>query len=250
MMASTSLLQNSRASILLGKVPVRGKGGRLVVRMAVARPSWCPGAEIPKHLNGSLPGDVGFDPLNLGADPEALKWYVQAELIHARFAMTAVVGILVPQILTKAGVLDVPQWYEAGKVAAESSFASFDTLLMIQLFLMGWAETKRWMDFRRPTSQGEPGSFIGFEAAFKGTGENGYPGGVFDPLGLSKAAPSVYKDLQAKELANGRLSMQAMLGFIAQYIATGKGPVDNLLDHIADPWNVNFATNGVSVPFL
>lgn len=218
--------------------------------MAVARQSWCPGAEIPSHLNGSLAGDVGFDPLNLGADPEALKWYVQAELVHSRFAMTAVVGILVPQLLTKAGILNVPQWYEAGKIASENSFASFETLLMIQLFLMGWAETKRWMDFRNPTSQGEPGSFIGFEAALKGTGQNGYPGGVFDPLGLSRAAPSVYKDLQAKEIANGRLSMVAMLGFYAQYFATGKGPVDNLLDHIADPWNANFATNGVSVPFL
>lgn len=31
----------------------------------------------PAHLDGSLAGDYGFDPLGLGADPEALKWYVR-----------------------------------------------------------------------------------------------------------------------------------------------------------------------------
>eukprot|EP00803_Ostreobium_quekettii_P004853 evm.model.scf_752.7 EVM.evm.TU.scf_752.7 scf_752:49472-53356(-) len=250
-MSSASFLQAGRAALLAGKSPAaKGQAGRMMVRMAVARPSWCPGAQIPKHLNGTLPGDVGWDPLGLGEDPQALKWYVQAELVHARFAMVGVVGMLVPQILAKFGVLDVPQWYEAGQVAAQGSYAPFSVLLSMQLFLMGWAETKRWMDFKNPKSQGEPGSFVGFEAALGGTGENGYPGGVFDPLGLAKTSPTAYKDLQTKEIANGRLAMQATLGFYAQYIATGKGPVDNWLDHIADPWNNNFATNGVSVPYL
>lgn len=34
------------------------------------------GAKPPAHLNGSLPGDSGFDPLGLGVDPERLKWCV------------------------------------------------------------------------------------------------------------------------------------------------------------------------------
>lgn len=42
----------------------------------------------------SLAGDYGFDPLGLGEDPKSLKWYVQAELVHARFAMAGVAGIL------------------------------------------------------------------------------------------------------------------------------------------------------------
>jgi hypothetical protein len=41
-----------------------------------------------------LPGDYGFDPLGLGEQPEDLKWYVQAELVHCRFAMAGVAGIL------------------------------------------------------------------------------------------------------------------------------------------------------------
>ena len=47
-----------------------------VVSRATARPSWCPGVAPPKHLDGSLPGDYGFDPLNLAANPEALDWCV------------------------------------------------------------------------------------------------------------------------------------------------------------------------------
>jgi hypothetical protein len=46
----------------------------------------------------SLPGDFGFDPLGLGEDPESLKWYVQAELVHARFAMLGVAGILLTDV--------------------------------------------------------------------------------------------------------------------------------------------------------
>lgn len=45
-----------------------------------------------------LPGDFGFDPLGLGKDPAALRWYQQAELVHARTAMTAVAGILIPGV--------------------------------------------------------------------------------------------------------------------------------------------------------
>lgn len=44
--------------------------------------------------------------------------------------------------------------------------------------------------------------------------------------------------------------MTAFVGFAAQYAATGKGPIDNLLDHVADPVHVNFTSNGVSIPFI
>lgn len=39
-----------------------------------ARPSWFPGTPFPAHLDGSLPGDHGFDPCGLGTDPAKLKW--------------------------------------------------------------------------------------------------------------------------------------------------------------------------------
>ena len=42
--------------------------------------------------------------------------------------------------------------------------------------------------------------------------------------------------------------MFAMAGFFAQGLATGNGPLADFSAHVADPFNVNIATNGVSVP--
>ncbi|KAK8969270.1 hypothetical protein KSP40_PGU005333 [Platanthera guangdongensis] len=62
------------------------------------RATWLPGLDPPPHLDGSLVGDFGFDPLGLGEDPESLRWYVQAELLNSRFAMVGVAGILVTDV--------------------------------------------------------------------------------------------------------------------------------------------------------
>jgi light-harvesting complex I chlorophyll a/b binding protein 5 len=121
---------------------------------------------------------------------------------------------------------------------------------MVELFLTGFVETKRWMDIRKPGSQAEAGTFLGFESSFKGV-KNGYPGGVFDPLGLTNESPEKTRDLEEKELRNGRLAMVAFAGFLAQHQVTpGKGPIDNLLDHIASPLNTTVWDNGVSIPLL
>lgn len=42
--------------------------------------------------------------------------------------------------------------------------------------------------------------------------------------------------------------MMACLGFVAQHAATGESPLAALGAHLASPFAVNFATNGVSLP--
>jgi len=199
---------------------------------AAARPCWFPGGDPAAHLDGTMPCDYGFDPLGLGTDPELLKWFRQAELQHCRWAMIGTAGILFPEIATKAGVLDLPVWFEAG------AYKGFPidglTLFWMQMILMNWAEVRRWMDMKEPGCVNEDPLFKGQGFVCTGT-EPGYPGGKwFNPLSMA-ATPEEYAKLQRKEIANGRLAMVAMVGFASQAFVTGKGPVDNWLTHLADP---------------
>lgn len=221
------------STFLPAKPGTTGRYLATVVR-AQQRPTWLPGLDPPPYLDGTLAGDFGFDPLGLGEDPDSLRWYVQAELVHARFAMAGVAGILFTDLLRVSGIRELPVWYEAG--AVEFKFASTRTLLIVQLLLMGFAETKRYMDFISPGSQAKEGSFFGLEAALEGL-EPGYPGGpLLNPLGLAKDIRNA-RDWKLKEIKNGRLAMVAMLGIFVQASVTHVGPIDNILEHLSDPWH-------------
>ncbi|KAF8657815.1 hypothetical protein HU200_059977 [Digitaria exilis] len=199
------------------------------------RPIWFPGATPPPWLDGSLPGDFGFDPLGLGSEPEQLRWFAQAELIHGRWAMLAAVGILIPDLLSRWGFIDAGfSWYDAG---SREYFADPWTLFISQMALMGWAEGRRWADLINP-------GCVDIEPTFpnrkKPVPDVGYPGGLwFDWANWGRGSPEPVMVLRTKEIKNGRLAMLAFLGFWFQAVYTGQGPIDNLLAHLADPGHCN-----------
>jgi len=217
-----------------------GRRLRVVHTRAKARQSWYPGTEFPEHLDGSMVGDNGFDPLGLGTDPETLVWYRQAELQHCRWAMLGAVGILVPELFTSWGWGNFPEWNVAG-AAAQFPKEEIPSLVAAQVFLMGWAEFRRWADMDNPGSVNEDPIFKG--NAVTGT-DVGYPGGKwFDPLNYANVDENKLKDLREKEIANGRLAMIAVFGFATQTFITGKGPLTNLNDHLANPAANTIFTN-------
>ena len=68
-----------RCTIVLS--PLRlAQGLRVFASAAAPEPSkaerqvWFPGNKAPDYLDGSMPGDFGFDPLGLGSDPRTLRW--------------------------------------------------------------------------------------------------------------------------------------------------------------------------------
>ena len=67
-------------------------------------------------------------------------------------------------------------------------------------------------------------------------------GPAFNFLGFGRSENNL-RDLQIKEVKNGRLAMIAVLGFGAQAVLTRQGPFQNLLDHLANPTANNILTN-------
>jgi len=112
----------------------------------------------------------------------------------------------------------------------------------VQLIAMQFAELRRWQDFKNPGSMGKQ-YFLGLESVMAGSGEPAYPGGPFFNLfGLGKT-PEAIKTLRLKEVKNGRLAMLAMFGYGAQAVITKASPVQNLMDHLADPIHNNILSN-------
>jgi len=156
----------------------------------------------------SAPMDF-FDPLGFSTTLSAgkLLFYREVELKHGRVAMLASLGLLVgEQFHPLFGVnIDVPSYLAFQETPLETFWPAVVTAIAIpEIFSV--------QKFQDP-SKGEQWAMQ----------LDHVPGDLgFDPLGLKPQDPKAFKDMQTKELNNGRLAMIAAAGMIAQEYATGQ----------------------------
>lgn len=177
---------------------------------------WAPDASKPCY---GLPGAIGpfgfFDPL--GLCPKELlgcKRVREAEVMHGRVGMMAVIGFLVGENTpTISYGFDKPT-IGINQLAEAPGTVLFTFFLVVNI-AEAWRANRGWV---------EPGLGPVFTLR-----ENYYPGDIgFDPLGLKPTDAKEFENMQAKELSNGRLAMLAAAGFVAQELVNGKPILENL----------------------
>lgn len=154
-----------------------------------------------------------FDPLGLATTVTGgkLLFYREVELKHGRVAMLAALGMVVGEQYHPlfGGDIDVPSYIAFQQTPLENFWPAVVTAIAIpEIFSV--------FNFQEPFRSGQYGEMWAMK-------EDHVPGDLgFDPLGLKPTDPKELKDMQAKELNNGRIAMIAAAGMIAQEIATGQ----------------------------
>eukprot|EP00897_Mesotaenium_endlicherianum_P005287 jgi/Mesen1/4787/ME000242S03958 len=224
------------------------------------RPLWYPGLTPPSWLDGSLPGDYGFDPLSLGKPPEYLQF--ELDSLNQNLAKNAFGDVIGSRVDKKSELAATPfqpynevfsirrfrenevihgrwamlgvlgalaveaftgvTWQDAGKVELDQGASYFGLPLPFTISTLVIIEVIviGFIEFQRNAELNQEKRI--------------YPGGPFDPLGLA-SDPEKFETLKVAELKHCRLAMISALGFAAQAAATGKGPLDNWATHLADP---------------
>merc|ERR1719152_462499 len=181
----------------------------------------------PNKFAQSLPGITGplgfFDPLGFCADDAEkpategkIRFYREVELKHCRVAMLAALGFpLAEQFHPLFATDDAP------------SFSAFQqtplqTFWPAVVFAIAIPEIYSVFTFEGGTQRRTAEQRAANVNPLWSIKTDHYPGDLgFDPLGLKPTSEAELKEMQTKELNNGRLAMIAIAGMVGQELASG-----------------------------
>lgn len=174
----------------------------------------------PALLDGTLPGDRGFDPFNFASDDASLRWQRRAELKHSRLAMLAAAGWPLAERfhMDVAAAFDLPySLASGGRVPSilNDGLAHADFPIFWIAVLSAAAAVE----------------------ILESAGESQYP----DEMGMDASSPSSFflggEDLaveekpshfvQEAEIFNGRLGMLAITAFAIQECLQNSAVIDH-----------------------
>lgn len=199
-----------------------------------------PFMKTPKHLDGTLAGDVGFDPLGFADSKSNLLLYREAEIKHARLAMLAAAGWPVSELFDGkiAKVLGMqPVLGEGGRVPSvlNGGMDKISPVYWVGCVALA-AAVEAYALAAGPNKYG-----------IKDDAVSGNLG--FDPLGLYPKKEKDQKWMQTAEIKNGRLAMLAITGFAFQEFVTHIAVVDETPIFFRPIWDVlNNMVPGYIVP--
>jgi len=217
---------------------------------------WLPNTTRPSWLDGSLPGDRGFDPLGLAKPVEYLQFDLdQLDQNQAQNRAGGVVGSFKPsadQVSTQSlqpysEVFGLQRFRECELIHGRwAMVATLGIIVAESATGVSWIDAgkveldgARYLNFDLPFSISQ---ICWFEAISVGAAElyrnseldpekRIYPGGAFDPLGLAtvgKADENQISRLREAEIKHGRLAMVAFFGFGVQALAVSEGAMGSL----------------------
>jgi len=173
----------------------------------------------PINLDGSMAGDVGFDPMYLSSIPKdwsgfiqppswekkpaisQLYWMRESELKHGRIAMLAFLGYIVADLGVRfpaAGDIyaNIPSSYAAHDILVNQGSMGF---MLLAVGLVEFTSGAVLVQVSKGESDREAGDF------------------GFDPMGFMKGKnAAAAKDMKLKEITHCRAAMLAFAGIATQ----------------------------------